>query len=690
MVSEVKLAANRRNAQKSTGPRTTTGKNRSRCNALDHGCRADILIMQTEDPQALQDRKDAWSECLLPCGDVEQGFVDDAVEYKWQQDRARRAQAARLSRNINHAGVAELKREQDEVLAMGQILFWDNRGPLALFPHLDAVHTKDPLNVSRISESDILNEPVDPQRLVLHLQATAGGCQWMLDQWSKLRSILDEGQNWQSPDKFKAVRLLGRQPLEAADDRDVLMVFVACQVMEGRSEKIIPEIFYELQKHEREPYAERLAGRGIEGIRPEDAAAAVQALLDVVERAMARITVKADAHHRRAEVDAGLAADCLSFDDSPAGERLRRYELASGRGVARSLSSLHNHRRSDVSSLVSVVSGPLSVVEDGAIDEQSSPRSEPTTAQEDATNEPTDSREITTNEPTDSREITTNEPTDSREITTNEPTDSREITTNEPTDSREITTNEPTDSREITTNEPTDSREITTNEPTDSREITTNEPTDSREITTNEPTDSREITTNEPKFGTGGGDGERAEPYVAQAPLRDPGRASLRASRVPRQARTRPRPHLVDVAAHTARSNPQGKASSHDEPISRIEPATGPLSDLSCTGGEHAEPTVTNEAIESGPDSVGSRKTELCTPSEPERNGGDASLSGRKARPNLQAEIGSLAAKKNIGDEIARQAMIRAENIRKTNDQRWIEAEAACRSRNRGLQARNP
>jgi hypothetical protein len=53
MVSDVKLAANRRNAQKSTGPRTIAGKNRSRCNALDHGCRADILIMQTEDQQAL-------------------------------------------------------------------------------------------------------------------------------------------------------------------------------------------------------------------------------------------------------------------------------------------------------------------------------------------------------------------------------------------------------------------------------------------------------------------------------------------------------------------------------------------------------------------------------------------------------------------------------------------------------------
>jgi hypothetical protein len=38
-----------------------------------------------------------------------------------------------------------------------------------------------------VSESEILDgDPEDPQRLVLHLQATAGGCQWMLDRRSEL------------------------------------------------------------------------------------------------------------------------------------------------------------------------------------------------------------------------------------------------------------------------------------------------------------------------------------------------------------------------------------------------------------------------------------------------------------------------------------------------------------------------
>ncbi|MEJ1937482.1 hypothetical protein WDZ92_45385, partial [Nostoc sp. NIES-2111] len=42
-ISEARLAANRANAKKSTGPRTPEGKARSRCNALQHGLSASVL-----------------------------------------------------------------------------------------------------------------------------------------------------------------------------------------------------------------------------------------------------------------------------------------------------------------------------------------------------------------------------------------------------------------------------------------------------------------------------------------------------------------------------------------------------------------------------------------------------------------------------------------------------------------------
>ena len=136
VVSAAKLEANRRNAQKSTGPRTEEGKKRSSLNAVTLGLRAETLVLLDEGPHGLADRKEAWRASLLPQDDVERNAVDDAVEYGWLRDRARRAQAARLATHIANAGVDQAKREADEALRLGHKLFSDNRGPLAAYPHV--------------------------------------------------------------------------------------------------------------------------------------------------------------------------------------------------------------------------------------------------------------------------------------------------------------------------------------------------------------------------------------------------------------------------------------------------------------------------------------------------------------------------------------------------------------------------
>jgi hypothetical protein len=51
MTSLKQIEANRRNAQKSTGPRSETGKQRASLNALRHGLTAETVVVSLEDPE---------------------------------------------------------------------------------------------------------------------------------------------------------------------------------------------------------------------------------------------------------------------------------------------------------------------------------------------------------------------------------------------------------------------------------------------------------------------------------------------------------------------------------------------------------------------------------------------------------------------------------------------------------------
>ena len=371
-VSEAKLEANRRNAQKSTGPRTEEGKKNSSLNATKHGLRAETLVLRDEDPQVLEERRAAWRACLLPGDDVEERLVDDAVVHTWLQDRARRAQAGRINANIANYGIDQGQTNAKAVEDLGRRLFKDRQGPLVFYPSPSLTDrydfSRDP-STSFAGKGKEDDDRDRPAVLVLSLQSTLLGCEWMLGEWAKLKAILDQGQPWLSSDKLKAVRLLGKQPFDTIDDRDTAMVFMASFVLKPDKESWLWEISTELSNNDKKRFRNCAAVRELDSLKPEDAAKAREALRRIIERAVERLTKKAETHRERARLLAAAAPDLLAFDDSPDGERLRRFDLASGRGLARSLAELRRHRREakKVSGpLLSVVSDPLSVVSDTA------------------------------------------------------------------------------------------------------------------------------------------------------------------------------------------------------------------------------------------------------------------------------------------------------------------------------------
>jgi hypothetical protein len=88
-VSERRLAANRANGLKSTGPRTAEGKTRSSLNALRHGITGQVSIMTEEDRAAHDKFCQELIHSLQPEGPLEIQFASSIAEDFWRLQRIR-------------------------------------------------------------------------------------------------------------------------------------------------------------------------------------------------------------------------------------------------------------------------------------------------------------------------------------------------------------------------------------------------------------------------------------------------------------------------------------------------------------------------------------------------------------------------------------------------------------------------
>src|SRR5215203_5888596 len=93
MTSEKKAEANRRNALKSTGPRTPEGKAAVRLNALRHGLRSEEILLPGEDEQALRELDEYLRAELQPVGELENLLIDRVVAAYWRLRRVGRVEA---------------------------------------------------------------------------------------------------------------------------------------------------------------------------------------------------------------------------------------------------------------------------------------------------------------------------------------------------------------------------------------------------------------------------------------------------------------------------------------------------------------------------------------------------------------------------------------------------------------------
>lgn len=97
MSSQKQIEANRRNAEKSTGPKTEVGKATVSKNAIKHGLLSEETRLPWEEEEELDDLRKKLADTLRPVGALEEIVVDRMISLTWRIKRASRIESGILA-----------------------------------------------------------------------------------------------------------------------------------------------------------------------------------------------------------------------------------------------------------------------------------------------------------------------------------------------------------------------------------------------------------------------------------------------------------------------------------------------------------------------------------------------------------------------------------------------------------------
>jgi len=291
IVSEARLAANRANAQKSTGPKTAEGKERSRANSLQHGMTGAGVVLHAEDAAEVGRRFASFRAELAPRGEVQTALVHRAAPLSVRLDRCVVHESEAISARVRHA-----VEDFDE---------------------------------AREAEVDRLMAELveDPTASVRKLRRTPEGVDRMVAAWLALKAdVACPAENrWGAAHRQMAENLSGRRPGDIGTSR----VEALARAIRGDFTLLLPAEAARLDDRARSAWArDRMAE-----------------LIDAeVEKLRAhRPTLDSDA----IAADRVDAPDRALFDPSKEATLARRHEAAAERGFFRALRDLKQARKAD-------------------------------------------------------------------------------------------------------------------------------------------------------------------------------------------------------------------------------------------------------------------------------------------------------------------------------------------------------
>ncbi len=284
--SPEKLASNRRNSLKSSGPTSALGKSISRKNSLKHGLTGAGIVIPDEDVAAVQERIEAFTADLKPKNDVAQFLATRAAVLSVRMDRCVRQEAAKITRDMMAADALEAEARAEEL----------------------ARHTA------------LLD--TEPVKAVRHLERSPEGIDWLILAWRQMLSYLFDAK-YPRFSYERAQKLAGCQAMSAVSSR----LSALGLALVGNFNYLKADDWPELPDPDRREAVRGELKRFVEGeiARLED----VRAGLD---------------HDAIARDRAGARARAI-FDPSPEANLARKYEAAAERMFFKTLERDRTHQR---------------------------------------------------------------------------------------------------------------------------------------------------------------------------------------------------------------------------------------------------------------------------------------------------------------------------------------------------------
>jgi hypothetical protein len=175
VASQARVDANRRNAQKSTGPKTPAGLEKSRANAIKHGLCSLTVIVESE--ELIRERTEAFIAQFKPEGEYLLLLAGQAALASIRIERCQR-----MERGV-----------RDKVSLRAEICWGD-------VERLDAICLGGSIAKA-------------PEFVVEQLRQTLQGCEWLLGRWGLLANAAGSKTGWTPEQASLAFDLLGT-PLE--------------------------------------------------------------------------------------------------------------------------------------------------------------------------------------------------------------------------------------------------------------------------------------------------------------------------------------------------------------------------------------------------------------------------------------------------------------------------------------------